>query len=531
MRSSFCAQLGTRWVQLRKRTAGEELGLPGTQQASAGPSARGFPKQGLAPGPGRLGPERPRKVRNAADRAAPGAKVRPAGSKGRGFQRRTRAPGPAGPQTLGLPASRTQVPPPGQAAAIAPNSLSFPKLLTIIFSLIRGPLGAALAPRRQECKPKSFAGGLEMGSRLTSGPRWAGNGGLGPAGAGRGRRNSERGEFLSVWLPSLASPARAPPPPGPARRGFRSLSFPYRLFRTLRRRPDHGPNKLKTSTSVEHLHSLPQSLGSKFQSEAATCSLPSFSGWIAAFRDLLPAAPGPRAPQRVPSLPPPTPDPVVSGCWVSGPSGAAQTEGSRKRGPQTPSCRAQSHPENPGGEADQGLWGVPLTGVAKKSSRATGSAGALGFLVTMATQEFPSNARQQCGARRTIVLSPRVPRLARLYFLLSLWAFPSLPRGFNPAGTDKLPAFLKRRRKSRFSAISAGPQAQPETARHRGVCLSARLPAGPRLSRVNWKIAGSALDQCEGALWRGLPGGPDLSAISQDPVPEQLHRAPPEWAR
>lgn len=59
--------------------------------------------------------------------------------------------------------------------------------------------------------------------------------------------------------------------------------------------------------------------------------------------------------------------------------------------------------------------------------------------------------------------------------------------------------------RSRFDSQTG---AQPETARHRGVCLSARLPAGPGLSPVNSKRAGRARpDQREGARGaRRAPG-------------------------
>lgn len=51
-------------------------------------------------------------------------------------------------------------------------SLSFPKLLIIIFYPMQGPLGAAFAPvDAQERNPKSFTQNLETGSHLTSGPR------------------------------------------------------------------------------------------------------------------------------------------------------------------------------------------------------------------------------------------------------------------------------------------------------------------------------------------------------------------------
>ena len=88
-----------------------------------------------------------------------------------------------------------------------------------------------LFPDAQERNPKSFTQNLEMGFYLTSGPRWAGNGGLGPAETGRGKRNSERGELFSVWLLSLASLARAPQRPGPTHKGFRMLSFRTRCPR------------------------------------------------------------------------------------------------------------------------------------------------------------------------------------------------------------------------------------------------------------------------------------------------------------
>lgn len=80
-----------------------------------------------------------------------------------------------------------------------------------------------------------------------------------------------------------------------------------------------------------------------------------------------------------------------------------------------------------------------------------------------------------------------------------------------------------------LSFFDSQTRAQPETARHRGVCLSARLPAGPRLSPVNSKRAERArLDQCEGArgadsalektrwgarLWPRSPRGPDPSRL------------------
>lgn len=78
------------------------------------------------------------------------------------------------------------------------------------------------------------------------------------------------------------------------------------------------------------------------------------------------------------------------------------------------------------------------------------------------------------------------------------------------------------------------PRAQPETARHRGVCLSARLLASPRLSPVNSKRAGCArLDQCEGAPWRARSGGPG-SQGAPDPRclfgPLKLEPSETPWA-
>lgn len=78
-------------------------------------------------------------------------------------------------------------------------------------------------------------------------------------------------------------------------------------------------------------------------------------------------------------------------------------------------------------------------------------------------------------------------------------------------------------REGRFS-FDSQTRAQPETARHRGVCLSERLLAGPLLPRVNSRRSWT------GVRARGEPRpsaginelGAEVAGICQGPSPERL---------
>lgn len=86
---------------------------------------------------------------------------------------------------------------------------------------------------------------------------------------------------------------------------------------------------------------------------------------------------------------PPPPDFPASRCWVSGLWGQPRRKGPEAGTPDAP-LRCTIAPGKPWGETDRALsWGAPDRLVAKKSSPATISAGALVFLVTMTTQESP----------------------------------------------------------------------------------------------------------------------------------------------
>lgn len=113
------------------------------------------------------------------------------------------------------------------------------------------------------------------------------------------------------------------------------------------------------------------------------------------------SARGLERPQRVPSLPPPThprppwpPTAGVSGLW-----GQPQRKAPETGTPDTQLPRTITRGK-PWGETGRGLsWGAPDRLVAKKRSLATDSAGALGFLVTMATQESHQTlATMRCSA-------------------------------------------------------------------------------------------------------------------------------------
>ncbi|CAD7674390.1 unnamed protein product [Nyctereutes procyonoides] len=469
--SGFCAQLETRWVQLRnvlrrrprRRGGGKSRACPGGSERASeraparvglgpglglarrcgvpawvppGPRPRGSPGHDLAAGPGPLGLER--------QRAAPGAKVRPAGREPgrrprctprctpRCSQRRAPRP-PARP-------GRSDCPPNSLVSQVIHNSaLPF-----------RGPYGAALAPRRPG-EPKSFAprprDGFPLGPWAEEGrkPRPGPRGGTGKAGSGPGQLLSLR-SLLSHPAPDRLGSRRIPQPPRPR------PAVPDAPLRS----PDHRPSKLKTPAGVEHLHSLAQSLGSEFRREGRQqAASPSSTGdrpLASTCRQLgLPLKciflPGAWSTEASPPTPHPHSGPPIAGFLAFGGDPDRRVQ---KRRPQTPSCHAHAHPENPG-----------------------------------------------------VKLRFRLPRPARL-FRLCLWAFQSLPYGFNAPGTDKNPG-------------TAGDRPAP---RRLSVCASA---CGSRLSRVNWKGIGSALDQCEGGPWRGLPGGRDRQ---QSP---RTHRLPPKW--